>query len=237
MSHSCDKCKLVCLNGETYFAAMPKTPPAAKSAPKVPKPAPAPRARDRAATETALLDAAERVLARDGFGALNVRAIAQEAGVDRKLVYRYFGDVDGVVAQLGARADRWGATPPATPPETYAAAMQAALKSYAGDLAGDDTLQRILAWELAESSPALSALDMSRSVAMQARMNAVRGDLKPPADADAGAVIAVALAALHYLTLRERTLGGFAGMKLDAKGRARAMAVIERMIAREFAEA
>lgn len=193
------------------------------------------RRRDRAATEAAILDAAERMLAREGFAALNVRTIAAEAGVDRKLVYRYFGDVDGVVARLGERAERWSGTlPAAKDAANYADAMAAALKAYARDLEKDETLQRMLAWELAESSPTLEKLDATRSAAMQARMSAVRGDLRPPKDADAGAVIAVALAALHYLTLRRRTLGGFAGLKLDAKGRARAMAVIERMVAREL---
>lgn len=193
------------------------------------------RRRDRAATEAAILDAAERMLAREGFAALNVRTIAAEARVDRKLVYRYFGDVDGVVTRLGERAERWSGTTPAVQDvASYADAMLAAFKAYARDLEKDETLQRMLAWELAESSSTLEKLDAARSATMQARMGAVRGDLRPPKDADAAAVIAVALAALHYLTLRRRTLGGFAGLKLDAKGRARALAVVERMVAREL---
>jgi AcrR family transcriptional regulator len=193
------------------------------------------RRRDRAATEAAILDAAERTLARDGFAALNVRTIAAEAQVDRKLVYRYFGDVDGVVTRLGERAERWAGSASASDDfGSYADAMLAGLKAYAADLEKDETLQRMLAWEIADSSPTLEKLDAARSATMQARMGAVRGDLKPPKNADAAAVIAVALAAVHYLTLRRRTLGGFAGLKLDAKGRARALAVIERMISREL---
>jgi AcrR family transcriptional regulator len=215
---------------------MPK-PPTTKAAPKA-APAPAPRRRDRAATEEALLDAAERVVARDGFAALNVRAIAAEAGVDRKLVYRYFGDADGVLARLGAREERWGGKRASAPiATTYADAMVALLRDYARDLGRDDTLQRMLAWELTGSSDALTGLDRARSAAMRSRMDTMRGALRPPPDVDAPAVIAVALAALHYLTLRQRTLGSFAGVTLDAKGMRRAMAVIERMVARELGSA
>jgi AcrR family transcriptional regulator len=192
-------------------------------------------ARDRAATERRILDAAERLIAEEGFTALNVSTLAAAAGVDRKLIYRYFTDVDGVVARLGARTERWGGKAPTKPAgPTYADTLVGALRDYAGDLARDETLQRMLAWELTGSSDALSALDAARSAAMQARMASVRGDQAPPAGADPGATVAVALAALHYLVLRRRTMGGFAGLKLDAKGLARATAVIERMVMREL---
>jgi AcrR family transcriptional regulator len=192
-------------------------------------------ARDRAATERRILDAAERLIAAEGFAALNVSTLAAEAEVDRKLVYRYFTDIDGVLARLGADPERWaGRMSEAPAGATYAEAIVSAFRDYARDLQRDEALQKMLAWELTGGSPGLAALDAARSKAMQARMGSVRADLKPPADTDAGAVIAVALAALHYLALRRRSLGGFAGLKLDSKGMARASAVIERLLAREL---
>ncbi len=50
------------------------------------------RAPDRAATEAALEAAALRLLERDGvLAGLNLREVAAEAGVNRGLVYHYFG--------------------------------------------------------------------------------------------------------------------------------------------------
>ncbi|MFX1787188.1 TetR/AcrR family transcriptional regulator [Prescottella sp. R16] len=50
------------------------------------------RTRDRKATEQRLLDAARRLLARDGvLSGLNLREVADEAGVNRGQVYQYFG--------------------------------------------------------------------------------------------------------------------------------------------------
>ena len=45
----------------------------------------------RAATERAMLDAAERLFSERGFETVSVRAIAQAAGVSHALVHRYLG--------------------------------------------------------------------------------------------------------------------------------------------------
>lgn len=50
--------------------------------------------------EQALVDAAERVLVRDGPDAVTVRAVAQEAGVAPMGVYNRFGGKDGLVDAL-----------------------------------------------------------------------------------------------------------------------------------------
>ena len=50
--------------------------------------------------EQALVDAAERVLVRDGPDAVTVRAVAQEAGVAPMGVYNRFGGKDGLVDQV-----------------------------------------------------------------------------------------------------------------------------------------
>ncbi|HEX4107961.1 MAG TPA: TetR/AcrR family transcriptional regulator [Solirubrobacteraceae bacterium] len=57
-----------------------------------------------------LLDTARAIVARDGFHAISIEAIAREAGVTRPIVYDHFGDLPGVLEALvqreGARALR-----------------------------------------------------------------------------------------------------------------------------------
>lgn len=53
--------------------------------------------------EGALVDAAERVLVRDGLGGLTVRAVATEAGVAPMGVYNRFGSKHGLVAAVLVR--------------------------------------------------------------------------------------------------------------------------------------
>ncbi len=80
--------------------------------------APASRARPRRATRAvagavdvpyhhgalrdALLEAAERVLERDGLSGLTLRAVAREAGVSHAAPSHHFGDLTGLVSELAA---------------------------------------------------------------------------------------------------------------------------------------
>ncbi len=55
-------------------------------------------------TRLRILEAASRLLAREGYESLGVNRIAAEAGIGKPLIYRYFGDLDGLVAALAERA-------------------------------------------------------------------------------------------------------------------------------------
>lgn len=63
-----------------------------------PSPSPA-RARDSAATRRALLDAAAELFAVEGYEATTVRAVADRAGVNQALLFRYFGNKEGLFAE------------------------------------------------------------------------------------------------------------------------------------------
>jgi AcrR family transcriptional regulator len=54
------------------------------------------------ALRDALLDAAERVLERDGLSGLTLRAVAREAGVSHAAPTHHFGDLTGLVSELAA---------------------------------------------------------------------------------------------------------------------------------------
>ena len=93
-------------------------------------------ARDREATKARILGAVGVVLARDGFGAVGVNAIAKEAGVDKVLIYRYFGGLPELLREWGASGRFWprvdellGDDPQAflalPPPERYAPLLRA----------------------------------------------------------------------------------------------------------------
>jgi AcrR family transcriptional regulator len=54
------------------------------------------------ALHDALLEAAERVLERDGLSGLTLRAVAREAGVSHAAPTHHFGDLTGLVSELAA---------------------------------------------------------------------------------------------------------------------------------------
>jgi AcrR family transcriptional regulator len=55
-------------------------------------------------TATNLLDTAERTIARDGAGAISLRALAHDAGTTTRAVYSLFGSKDALLGALGIRA-------------------------------------------------------------------------------------------------------------------------------------
>jgi AcrR family transcriptional regulator len=63
--------------------------------------------RDRKATEEAIVAAFEAVLLRDGVQGLGVNAVAHEAGVNKVLIYRYFGGFPGLASEWAKESSFW----------------------------------------------------------------------------------------------------------------------------------
>ena len=57
------------------------------------------RPRDAAATRRALLEAGRELFATAGYDATTVRAVADRAGVNQALLFRYFGNKEGLFAE------------------------------------------------------------------------------------------------------------------------------------------
>lgn len=65
------------------------------------------RERNREETTARILGAVGEVLARDGFGGIGINAIARQAGVDKVLIYRYFGGLPELLQAWGASGRFW----------------------------------------------------------------------------------------------------------------------------------
>jgi AcrR family transcriptional regulator len=70
-----------------------------------PSSAPEKTRRNRSQTEGRLRQAVEDLLVEGGFGALTPSAVARRAGVDKMLIYRYFGDLAGLVRAIAFAPD------------------------------------------------------------------------------------------------------------------------------------
>src|SRR6202140_4734916 len=76
--------------------------PARKQPPPRPPAASADTPYHHGALRAALLEAAERVLERDGLQGLTLRAVAREAGVSHAAPTHHFGDLTGLLSELAA---------------------------------------------------------------------------------------------------------------------------------------
>lgn len=200
-----------------------------------------PRRRDRVATMRQIEDAAVRLLSERGFTGFGINPLAERAGVDKQLIYRYFNGLDGVLEALAARLDLWlpgtGASPDRLP-ATYAELMADLLDGYVVGLRDSRLVQQLLAWELVQPSETLARLEAVRGRAVFAWLQARKGALVPPPGVDAPAINALLLAGVHYLVLRERSAGGFASLDLvEPEGWARVRRAARHLIGLAYRDA
>ncbi|SES77027.1 TetR/AcrR family transcriptional regulator [Prevotella sp. kh1p2] len=63
--------------------------------------------KNRATTEAKLLQAVGEIIARDGFEALGIRKIAEQANANKTLIYRYFNSMNGLIVAYLKANDFW----------------------------------------------------------------------------------------------------------------------------------
>jgi len=203
----------------------------------VPAPRPSPPPSTRQATENSLLDALEAVLLRDGLRNLTVNAVIEAAGVGKPLLYRYFGDLQGLVRAWGERRGLWAdLAAQGAPPSRLATDDRAFREQVAEELVGVAKYLRdhpvsveLLAEELSANT------DFSESCA------AARADHRRPflrtmlADPrylrrDNHRLIVVLYAAAVYLSMRAARSPAFMGLRLDTEaGWDDAMAMVREL--------
>jgi len=66
--------------------------------------------RDRHTTEETIIGAFDAIMMRDGVTGLGVNAVAQEAGVNKVLIYRYFGGLPGLARHWASHSSFWPTT-------------------------------------------------------------------------------------------------------------------------------
>lgn len=135
-----------------------------------PKRRPVDRAHDRARRRERYLDAAIAVISDEGPGA-SMEAIAQAAGVSKPILYRHFGDREGLVEALAERfvgelAERLGAILDSggDPIEL----LRRSIDAYVDTIEDDPSLYRFLTSRIPPRGAALSSL-VDRLAAVIAR--------------------------------------------------------------------
>ena len=178
--------------------------------------------RDREATKARLLDAVGVVLARDGFAAVGVNAIAKEAGVDKVLIYRYFGGLAELLREWGASGRFWprvdellGADPKAflalPAPERYARFFE----HFIDALRERPLTIEILAAEIVERNALTAVLESERERWGEeaSRLLADREFARRP---ELRGLTLLLVAGVQYLLVRARKIRIFGGVDITS---------------------
>lgn len=166
------------------------------------------KSRDKAATKKSLIRAVGKILAKDGFKGIGVNAVAREAGVDKVLIYRYFGGLPGLMAEYGKSGDFWPL------PEEFlegvdlqtgqstAEAASIMMGNFVKSLRKRPVTLEILAWEMVERNELTIELEKARESISRALAEAVIGGNAKKFTRDVDAIITVLSSGLTYLLIR-----------------------------------
>jgi AcrR family transcriptional regulator len=181
------------------------------------------RPRDRAATEARILGAVGVVLARDGFGAVGVNAIARQAGVDKVLIYRYFGGLPELLRVWGQSGQFWPRVADLLGPDPQVMLALPAAERYARFFDHFiDELQRrpltleILAAELNERNELTAILETEREAWGEQAVQLL-GGAEFAARPHMQGVTLLLVAGVQYLLLRSRRIRIFGGVDLHGE--------------------
>lgn len=198
------------------------------------------RPRDRATTEALIVKTVGKLLARQGFKGLGINAVAREAGVDKVLIYRYFGGFPGLMKAFGQDSDFWPSTTELAggDPDHFRALplaerMPALARNYLDAIRKRPVTQEIMAWELIERNQLTADLDDLR----ENRMVQFFMEFMPEAGdhEDFLAITAIVGAAINYLVTRSRHTRYFSGVDLSREiGWQRPLTAVDHLSASMF---
>ncbi len=176
------------------------------------------KTRDRAATEQRIVAAVGEALGRDGFASLGINAIAKLAGVDKVLIYRYFGGLPELLKAYGQSGTFWprisdllGEHPPTILTLPLAQRYSLFFDHFIDELRKRPLTLEILAQELRERNELTIILEDERERWGKEVAQLLSGATDERA-ADARSIALLLIAGVQYLLMRSRTIRSFGGV-------------------------
>lgn len=182
--------------------------------------------KNKAETKKRLLQAVGEILAQKGFSSIGVNAVARQAGVDKVLIYRYFGDLDSLIKVYAQEGDFWPTLDEllGTKKEqeelkqlTASQKFNSVFRRYANAIKSRPLTLEILAWEMLERNSLTVVLEEVREVTGLQLMSTLSEESDEGSNTiDFQRVSAIFSAAVHYLALRARKIKTYNGLDLTS---------------------
>lgn len=201
--------------------------------------------RDKSRTMARMVAAVGKVIQKKGYPGLTAPNIATAAGVDKKLVWAYFGGVTNLIEEYIQQKDFWKFAAKSyidnllkTNVEIGRAEINYIMQNQFDTLIKDKTLQKIIHWELGESNKMLRKIADEREETGKQFFSSIISDFDK-SGVDLRARIAILLGGIYYLTLHARSNGSeVCGIDINEEdGRIRIEKAIEDLIIEAYEKA
>ncbi|MBD1432662.1 TetR/AcrR family transcriptional regulator [Sphingobacterium sp. DN00404] len=201
--------------------------------------------RDKERTKRRLIATVGKVLQKYTYAGLTITNIAKESGLNPKLIYLYFGNLDGLIEEYILEKDFWAGKLKTQITELVESSKSLRAKD-ANDLfqlqfdsfLKDKSMQRIIHWEMGVKNKLLRKIADEREEVGKNALDLISTQFKNT-DVDIQATLAIILGGIYYLTLHAKNNGStVGGIDINEdEGRERIEKTMERLIFRDFEDA
>jgi len=177
--------------------------------------------RDKQITSRRLISAVGSLLAKKGFKGIGVNAVAREAGVDKVLIYRYFGGLPGLIATFGKEGDFWPSYLELAGGD-FQKFSNLPLEKRLSELGSNfiqalrkrPLTQAIMAWEMIESNELTEELERVREQSIMEFFQMFF--MEDKVQIDLQAIVMLIGAAISYLVTRSNNIDLYGGLEIGS---------------------
>lgn len=178
--------------------------------------------RNRKITEEKFIDAVHSILFQEGYGALGVNAVAEKAGMNKVLLYRYFGSLEGLLERYIEGMDPFPDLIPLLEMElsgrksvSVADVSRIIFSALESAIIENPSFAEILKWEIVSDNPLTRKIAESREQSGRKLTEFLKNRVDWPEGKDVEAILAVLTGGLFYLWLRKDTADYYNGVPLN----------------------
>lgn len=201
--------------------------------------------RDKERTKRRLIATVGKVLQKYTYSGLTITNIAKESGLNPKLIYLYFDNLDGLIEAYILEKDFWSgklrtqiAEFVENPKPINAEETNDLFQLQFDSFLKDKSMQRIIHWEMGVKNKLLRKIAEDREEVGKNAVDLIAAQFEGT-DVDIQATLAIVLGGIYYLTLHAKNNGStVGGIDINEdQGRERIEKVIQKMIYRDFEDA
>lgn len=160
--------------------------------------------RNKERSKEKFLDAVGEILETKGYTGLKINDIAAKAGVDKKMIYTYFGGTDQLIDEYIHSLDFWSNVTNEAAPEITDGGQEFSkqmLTQQFDYVASNKNLQKILLWGVAEKRNALKRIADDRELSGELLFTRITDPYFTENAEEYRAIMAILISGIYYLNM------------------------------------